>query len=219
MSVDLFHNRKQADRYRKEMSKLPPLSPETVSKHVDFGFIKQLEGFKLRGYVPMSKGAPLGRSGVTIASGFDIGQRSVQDLKNLGLPESLINRFRPYCNKTKWQAVEALRAKPLSITSEEAELINSVISVSKVRGIIDTVGEELWNKMDLGLRTVLASVQFQYGDARSRTPNFFRKVLSLDVGAVISHLENFGDKYPTRRRIEANYLRQISLRDNGTTTV
>ncbi|BCE03374.1 hypothetical protein TYM08_P3437 [Marinicellulosiphila megalodicopiae] len=45
---------------------------------IDFNFIKQLEGFELKGYVP---NPDTSKSGVSIASGFDIGQRDQKEIE------------------------------------------------------------------------------------------------------------------------------------------
>ena len=51
-----------------------------MASNVDFQFIEEQEGFKLDGYVPLDKdGNPLGKSGVTIASGFDAGRVSARN--------------------------------------------------------------------------------------------------------------------------------------------
>ena len=56
--------------------------------NIDWNFIQKQEGNKLQGYVPEdAEGNPIGKSGVTIAAGFDLGQRNSSDLK--GLPESI----------------------------------------------------------------------------------------------------------------------------------
>jgi len=182
------------------------ITDEELKEQVDIDFIKSLEGSSLVGYVPKEKGTPLGGSGVTVASGFDLGQRNEQDLRLLGLRPQLIAKLRPYLGLKKWDADNYLKAHPLEITSKECEEINKSVFLVKVRGIIRDVGETKWQAMSRSLRTVLASVQFQYGSAKAKTPNFFKKVLSMDVRGVVSHLRNFGDKYRTRRNKEATYL-------------
>ena len=63
--------------------------------NIDFDFIKENEGFELQGYVPVDKNnEPLGHSGVTIASGFDLGQRGPRDIK--GFYKELKNKLFPY---------------------------------------------------------------------------------------------------------------------------
>ncbi len=189
-----------------------PVTSENLQEHIDVAFIRSLEGTRLEGYVPMNKGLPLGQSGVTIASGFDIGQRSDRDLRILGLSTNLIAKFQPYLGLKKWDAYNALKKTPLHITQAECDEINNIVFNAKVRGIIDEVGETTWKKLGRSLRTVLASVQFQYGDAKTRTPNFFKAVMTMDITSIVNHLKNFGDVYKTRRLKEASYL-QMSMKE------
>ena len=59
--------------------------------NIDWNFIKTLEGNNLVGKVPDAEGS---KSGVTIASGFDLGARNLADLS--GLPEEIINNLKPF---------------------------------------------------------------------------------------------------------------------------
>ena len=71
---------------------------EDLNMNIDWTFISEREGGrKLIGYIPKSKGNVLGRSGETIATGFDIGQYSVNDLKKMNIPDDLIGLLAPYC--------------------------------------------------------------------------------------------------------------------------
>ena len=54
--------------------------------------------------------------------------------------------------------------------------------------------------------TVVASVAFQYGNLATETPKFWAYVTSGNWVAAAKELRNFGDKYPSRRKLEANYL-------------
>ncbi|WP_422380450.1 pesticin C-terminus-like muramidase [Marinicellulosiphila megalodicopiae] len=53
----------------------------------------------------------------------------------------------------------------------------------------------------------MASVAFQYGTLSAKTPNFWKQVTALDWTSAIKNLENFGDAYSGRRKIEAKYLK------------
>lgn len=77
--------------------------PEPIIEYnVDWGFIRNLEGFSNKGYVPTDKmGKAIGQSGVTIGTGFDLGQHSEQDLVNIGVPNDLIQVLHPYLGKRK----------------------------------------------------------------------------------------------------------------------
>lgn len=53
-----------------------------MSDQIDWKFIAAREGAEvLIGYVPMKNGKVFGISGVTIATGVDLGQRNESDLK------------------------------------------------------------------------------------------------------------------------------------------
>ena len=89
---------------------------------IDYPFIMGLEGYSTTGYVPEKDGKPLGESGVTIASGFDLGKRSISSLE--GLPEGLVMRLAPYLG-VRGEAAQNI-ASSLKITSEEADMLNEV---------------------------------------------------------------------------------------------
>jgi len=72
-----------------------------MSDKIDYDFISQLEGGRQTiGYVP---DANTSQSGVTIATGFDLGQRNENDLIVLNLPQNLIDKFKPYLGKRQKQ--------------------------------------------------------------------------------------------------------------------
>ena len=78
---------------------------------VDYGFIARMEGGSLtKGYVPAPKTS---NSGVTVATGFDLGARSEPDLRRIAIPAPLIAQLRPYLGKKKQAAVTALQQQPL----------------------------------------------------------------------------------------------------------
>lgn len=174
--------------------------------NIDFEFIGELEGFELEGYVPDPKGS---NSGVTIASGFDLGQRSKHELLSM-LPIDLANKMIPYIGKTKFLAVSYLKSHPLKITKSEAATINQAAhkqSVDRLLSQWDESGAYCdFAELSTEKATVISSVAFQYGDLSRRTPNFWRQVTSGDWDAALKNLRHFGDKYPTRRNKEADLL-------------
>ncbi|WP_241906888.1 pesticin C-terminus-like muramidase, partial [Vibrio lentus] len=66
------------------------ISHESCNLSIDHEFIGVLEGSEKNGYVPAPEKS---NSGVTIAVGFDLGARNIDDLKRLGLSVELIERF------------------------------------------------------------------------------------------------------------------------------
>ncbi len=176
---------------------------------IDFTFIEKLEGYRLEGYVPDSKHS---QSGVTIVSGFDLGQRSTAEIER-AFPSFLADKLKPYVGYKGIEAQNFLDSYPLSISAQEALLVNQHAKENVIK-----VLESSWQSCDtycdfeyLGSirQTVVASVAFQYGNLETRTPNFWQQVTIGDWTAVLANLRNlrnFSDRYPTRRNKEANLL-------------
>ena len=85
-----------------------PINP-SLGTNVDFAYIASLEGDQwLRGYVPFKKGGIVaGRSGMTIASGFDVGQWKKTEILGMNLPKEVLAQILPYADmnfKTKTKA-------------------------------------------------------------------------------------------------------------------
>ena len=173
-------------------------------ENVDVVEIASYEGNKLEGYVPDAKGS---KSGVTIASGLDLGARSVNDLK--GLPENIITKLKPFLGLTGSQAVA--RATELNITDEEAKIINTFAhkqSLTKLKKKWEKDSGQSFDLLSKEQATVLASVAFQYGNLKTETPTFYKLALAGDWQGVYEELIDFGDNYPTRRKKEAAYLKK-----------
>ena len=173
---------------------------------IDFSFIAKLEGNECKGYVPDPENS---QSGVTIASGFDIGQRSFDEISN-AFEVSLAEKLLPYIGKKKQEALDFLEQNPLEVTEQEAELINEYSHSNATERL-----KQLWQNSDAQTgfddlpdecQTVVASVAFQYGNLATRTPNFWKQVTAEDWDGAEANLRNFGDKYATRRHQEADLL-------------
>lgn len=177
-----------------------------VKTNIDFSFIKLFEGgCRVEGYVPDPSHS---KSGVTIASGFDIGQCSVESLSQL-LPENLVNKLAPYCDLKQQMAVDKLAALPLAITRVEANLIDICVVRDFVSQLIKQYQKASTYRFEAllpAMQTVIASVAFQYGNLAKRCPKFWQAAINADVDAMQTELRDFGDRYPTRRNKEADYL-------------
>ena len=174
--------------------------------NIDFNFIACLEGVSCQGYVPDTKNS---RSGVTIASGFDIGQRSESEIKR-AFSGDLCEKLLPYANKTKQAAIDALTAQPLSISQEEVQCIN-VYSYQDASQKLYLIWQQAspalsFESLSSQCQTVVASVAFQYGDLSRRTPTFWRQVIQGQWQGAYENLRDFRDKYPSRRNKEADLL-------------
>jgi type VI secretion system secreted protein VgrG len=179
---------------------------------IDFDFIKEKEGFELNGYVPDPEGS---KSGVTIASGFDLGSKDVNDLKGLGKP--LIDKLTKYLGKKKEEAITQLNNFPLTISEEEATLLNKKAKEESLYNLSkqwkNKTGQD-FNSLSPEKQTVVSSVSFQYGNLETETPDFWNQVTSNDWNGAYNNLMNFEDNYPTRRESEAQLLMEGISKEN-----
>lgn len=183
------------------------------SHNIDFKFISKLEGgSQLTGYVPA---AAKSKSGVTIATGFDLGARSKADIDKLNITAALKKKLKPYTSLKKSAAVKYLKANPLTITAIEASSIDKAVKKTATDNLIKRYNASALNKNKIKFKdlpkqaqTVIASVSYQYGTLSSEAPKFWKKVVVQDWTATLKILNNFGDAYPTRRKKEAKLLKQ-----------
>ena len=180
---------------------------KVVAANVDFDFIKAREGYEKKIYVPKSKGKVLGKSGPTIASGFDLGQRNEADLD--GLPPALVDKLKPYLGKKGASADAYVKSNPLTLTTKEADQINKFAKKQEINRLKDdweSASDVDFEDLTKEQATVVASVAFQYGDLPTKAPTFWRHVTNGDWDKAEAELRSFGDKYTTRRVAEADYL-------------
>lgn len=181
-------------------------------ENIDFNFIGEREGGqKLVGYI--IKGEAGEKSGVTIATGFDIGQRNVNDLN--GLPRELIEKLAPF---VKGAEVSEEKAKSLKISKQEADIIDNFSKQSIYNNLAEqwksSTGTN-FSELPKQAATVLMSVAFQYGPnlripaEQGGAPKFWKLMTSKNWPEAVKELNNFGDKTPERRKKEASYLQTL----------
>ena len=199
----------QTENLIKPMKK-PDISEQTkqalgTTSNIDFDFILDQEGFETEGYVPEAASS---NSGVTIASGFDLGARNKNDLK--GLPKDIVKALTPYLGLKGMEAQNFLDNKELVITEEQGKIINEFAKKEAVKNL-KTKWEKAtgtsFDKLPREKATVVASVAFQYGDLESQTPNFWRQTTNNQWMEAYNNLLNFQDIYESRRKREAEYLK------------
>lgn len=186
-----------------------------MPNRIDYEFLSRLEGgSRTSGYVPVPKSS---KSGVTIATGFDLGQRDEDELRQLELNESLITTLKPYLGVKGEAAAALIRNNPLTITDSQAETIDQAVKkehIGKLRTRYrsapgNTSGKPFF-EIPAEAQTVIASVSFQYGvNLKVATPKFWRAASSQNWQQSVSILRNFRDAYPTRRRKEARLLERV----------
>jgi hypothetical protein len=179
-----------------------------------FEFLRDVEGFETSGYVPEDEqGNPIENSGVTIATGLDLGQQDEDSLRRMGLSEELISIFRPYLGLRRGEAQRFLLENPLTLSEEQARFVEESLMYHDFYRMADlwnsTQREQdgiRWDQLDPEKQTVLLSVFRQYGNIPKRTPKFWRAASQGRWDDVLSELRDFGDDYKTRRNKEADLL-------------
>ncbi|WNO10538.1 pesticin C-terminus-like muramidase [Teredinibacter sp. KSP-S5-2] len=182
--------------------------------NIDYDFIQKLEGgCQTQGYVPDPESS---RSGVTIATGFDLGQRTKQDLIDLGLNAFLVNLLSPYCGYQGEEAEAYLKNHPLKISNAQAELIDFSVKTQHTLKLEVVYNASIdkdkirFSALPSPIQTVIASVSFQYGiGLKKRAPKFWQAITEQDWKRTLTILLDFEDRYTTRRNQEARLLMQV----------
>lgn len=94
-------------------------------------------------------------SGVTIGSGFDLGQTSIDEMRGMGFPESLIGKCAPYVGKKRVAADDELGKKPLILSNEEIDFVNDTVMMDKAQKSISD-----WDSRIARLRKTMPNAPF-----------------------------------------------------------
>ena len=185
---------------------------------IDWDFLDKREGGQqLWGYVPTHDGDNKDKSGVTIATGFDLGQHNLDDLKKMGLSNTLIKKLYLYLGFRDEDAWGYLQKFPLKITKEEADQIDEAMKVKVVMRLARDFRlrtGEAFTLLPPQVQTVLFSLAWNFGEALPlNLPDTYGKFLksweSGDWSTFQTQLANFPSKNPElrkRRLKEAEYL-------------
>lgn len=189
---------------------------------IDFKLISQFEGGQRNDFYTV-KGHS--KSGVTIATGFDLGSRSPEELLKAGIAPSLVDKMMPYFGKKGKEADKALANNPVTLSKEEEKELDKLDSLAKSQQtqiIVNQLKEEGidFNSLPSAVQTVIASVGYQYGNIKNlsknnpkKVSNFFKQVVdgaqTGNYEGLINELNNFGDAFGKRRQQEASYLENV----------
>ena len=172
-------------------------------------------GQRLKAYPPPAAG-----SGVTVATGIDLGQRSVAELKDLGLDDSLIKKVTPYLGLKDTEAKASLKLKPLSLTKPEADALDTAVGGQIIASVAaqfkkDSGGIEFSSLPD-DARTVVESLAYNLGPELPRKlPTIWKLIIDDDWAGVQKALRETKWKQPElvdRRNKEASLLSDLIQR-------
>jgi hypothetical protein len=195
---------------------------------IDYKVIATLEGGqKLKAYIPNNNGKVIGKSGVTVATGVDLGQHRKSAMMKWDIPKSLRNKILPYAGKKKNEALEYLREHPLEITKEEATALDRVLHSNILADLVswydrDTKGSR-FGELPEEAQTVLFSATYNMGYVPKAAPRFWGKMIEQDWEGASKLLQ----AWPTsskglknRREREGEYLEAaITTPQAGTATL
>jgi len=207
---------------------LIPMQEDPLKQlQIDYGLIGELEGNVLEANVPDPEGS---KSGVTVGTGIDLGARTREDFAGFD-DQELLDRFDEYYGLQGMEAFKYEDANPLTITQEESDALNAFIKGKTTETLRSNFAETFG--MDLAdlppeMQTVIGSVGYQYGPSfmiddpdtekfDPKTPKFVEKLMDLVEDpvnidmykSIYDELMDFGDRYSTRRKKEAAYLKPM----------
>lgn len=199
---------------------------------IDYDFIEKHEKNELEAYVPVCTaksvinrsnsvcyekpvGSVIGRSGVTVAAGFDLGQINAWELRKMQLPKELESRLSPFVGIRKADALAA-DFKNLKLNKNEARLINiankqKFIAKIETRFLKDSGSN--FETLPPEIQTAIFSLLFQYGpnsmDKNSTVKKVWESLCKKDVEATLAAWEAFSE-YKNRRTEEINLVKAAS---------
>ncbi|EHL30396.1 hypothetical protein LDG_7581 [Legionella drancourtii LLAP12] len=187
-----------------------------------FSELSMNEGGQItHGYLPENGGKVLGRSGITFATGFDVGQRNEREIKNFNFPKALEEKLLPFAEKIRDDAKKLLPlALKTHLTAEEANRVDLAVKGEHLGYTIKSWNARrlkntpLFNDLTSAQQTVLLSRTFHQGRGMPDDPvskNFYSSALKNNWIEAEKHLRNYKVKerfYVNRVHDEADLLRR-----------
>jgi GH24 family phage-related lysozyme (muramidase) len=168
-----------------------------------FRFLIGVEGNEYTPYVP-----DVGKSGVTVGIGVDLGHMNFVDIIE---SNQLLDKIMPYYGKYRAEATQYLAENPLKLTKTEVDYLSNLAietHLNELKKWYNSASNVPFEMLTNNQQTVMLSVKYQYGSIVSKTPKFWGFCVERDWYGAYNELMNFGDKHPTRRRREAQLLAQ-----------
>ncbi len=182
-------------------------------------------------------------SGVTVATGFDLGGREVSALERMGFPKGIVGKLGRFCKKTRGDAMIELHKAvhegddPYSIdlTESEAALCCALVERHMVgtiqrdydQAVRGRPGKKTFAELDERVRTAIICFAWQYGEnlhtyllSHEPRKTFARTIFEQHWAECAFHLKSIrNDKL--RRAVEASlffdFVEEDSYRSDPTT--
>jgi len=187
-------------------------------KAIARGYIPCYQGTYYGGDSP-DKGAPLGASGVTIATGVDLGQQTMKGLAVMGISASTLAILAPYIGLQKQEALKKLQSDPFTITAEQVEEIDTAVHNRYIEQAATIFGRELFENAPKEAQAVAVSLHYQFGTPkRPDSPGLANAWANMQQGAYKEAAECLRNPsnwsashqiYMPRRKAEAAILDEV----------
>ena len=188
---------------------------------------------QLRGYIPCHwtrgrtrnyTGQPhpeeytaMGVSGVTIATGVDLGQTTADDLESNGAPSAIVNCLRPYLGLRQDAAIRKLHAVPLSVSPATADALDDAVHGMHAARIAARYDQDSpvtpFADLPPQAQAAIFSLLYQLGctGGPRRAPNTWTALLRGDWADAARRLRtrSYWEGYQDRRALEGALLREV----------
>jgi len=160
----------------------------------------------------------IGVSGVTVATGVDLGQTDDEELRGYGVGEDLIRKLKPYLCRSSYHAIRVLANAPLSITEAEAEELDDCVHRGELERYIRPCYEKAsgisFEDIPLQAQAVVFSICYQLGcsGVKRRAPKTWAFLTArnwLSASEELIHGFKGRNQYEGRRRIEGQLLAEV----------
>ena len=178
---------------------------------VEYSYIRSvLERFEgkglTRGYIPRRNGKILGRSGVTIGTGVDLGQQTRQGLLDMGVLESIVDKFSPYLGKQREAAARALAEHPLVLRRGEVIILDAAVAAAYISASERRFNRDTSRKFadrPKEVQAVVVSLEYQLGPGGAAW--YVEPIVKGFYDDAVRRLRS-AESYGTRRNAEADLL-------------
>lgn len=160
---------------------------------------------------------PMGASGVTIATGVDLGQTSVSELESMGVPHEIIVKLRPYIGLKKVPAVMALYKRPFVLDKADADVLDECMHRHHARMISDRydreAGRGAFENLPWQAQAVIFSLLYQCGctGGPKKDPLTWDALVQQNWVTASKRLmtREYWSGYHNRRRAEGKILAEL----------
>ena len=199
-----------------------------INRNYIVSVLARFEGKAItRGYIPCQRGtwyggndpdrgAPLGASGVTIATGVDLGQQSLAGLRSMGISPSTLAVLEPYIGLKRQDALNKLKANPFTLTREQVDEIDHAVHDRYINKAAALFGPADFTKAPKEVQAIAVSLHYQFGTPRRHeSPALEKAWNSMKQGSYKEAADYLRNEelwsvshrtFMTRRRSEANIL-------------